>query len=1003
VVTLTAPAPVTLSVDQNPFNFNCGIGASGQCTQKLLVTSNGSVPFNISAGAKSTGFPSLPLSFGVNPSSGTADATGATVTITGKYSGLAPGTYAGTITITSSGAANSPLVVPVSFILQGTDTLLVTSNPVSLSAAAGATSVVTQNVAVQTQGLHSFSPLSFTASASSSGGWLSVSSLNPSATAAGVNITVGANPAGLSANASPYNGTVTLTDTAGNPTIVKVTLTITAAQITVSTNPSPLAFNCSVANPTITCTPPAETLNVSSNANLQFTVAASINGTFTGFPNWLQLSQGSGTATSQGASIQVNVTPVGLVAGTYSGSITVSAPGYGINAVTVQVTLTVQGSGSLSFGSSSLSLTAAAGGSSISRNVTISSTQLVAAGDSLSFLASAASVGGWLSAAPTVGYATQGGTTITITASPGNLQSAASPYQGTVTVTDTAGNVTALQVTLTISGIPALTISPNAVNFSYTLAASVPNAQPLSIQSAAPVSVTVSASSQENWLSVDSPGGQTPLSVNVSANPAGLNPGTYCGQIIVTQTGVTQAQVIDSCLTVSAAAPSSSITKIIPHLADGAGWTTRVILVNTNSQQSADFEIKFWDETGNALTLPLGTDGNWSDFIGTIPPGSSRTIQTAGTSVNTVEGWAEVIVPSAVGGTSIFTFNNTTEAGAALSASGAQQIYFPFDNTPGFTTGLALANPGTQDAVVTFTLFDDFGNELLTTQLTVPKRGHWANTVNYAISSTSDFSLANGKRGVIQISSPVALYSLGIRGRGNNPALFTSLDGLFSVPAGNKVVPHLANGGGWATSIILINTDTAPAPFAINFFHEDGSPFPLPLGPDGLAASLSGVIQPGQTRILQTDGSGANLLEGWAQLVTAKSIGGTCIFTESGASEAAVTISAAGGTTLYVPYDNTSPFLTGLALSNTTNQSGSLSITFTTEAGQTIQPPQSIPPLNPQGHLALTLFDNSYGVTNTRGVVKVQSNISMFGVGIRSRNVGGFYTFTSLPVIPVNQ
>jgi hypothetical protein len=240
-----------------------------------------------------------------------------------------------------------------------------------------------------------------------------------------------------------------------------------------------------------------------------------------------------------------------------------------------------------------------------------------------------------------------------------------------------------------------------------------------------------------------------------------------------------------------------------------------------------------------------------------------------------------------------------------------------------------------------------------------------------------------------------------VRSRGN---YFTSLQPLAAVPAGNKVVAHVANGGDpavqtWTTTMILVNTDTVDAPFTVSFYDDHGNPLTLPLGTDGSRPSLSGIIHPGQVRILQTDGSGG-LVVGWALVQTQQAVGGTSVFTENAASEGAVPLTGLSGKTLFLPYDNTGPFVTSFALSNPGNQQATLAFNFLTETGQQIQPSGPVNPVAAGGHYADELNQGVFSPANgTSGVVRIDSNVDINGLVIRFRG----NTFTSLPVIATNQ
>src|ERR1017187_3197674 len=94
-----------------------------------------------------------------------------------------------------------------------------------------------------------------------------------------------------------------------------------------------------------------------------------------------------------------------------------------------------------------------------------------------------------------------------------------------------------------------------------------------------------------------------------------------------------------------------------------------------------------------------------------------------------------------------------------------------------------------------------------------------------------------GTTGVAEFDSSVAVVGLGIRSHGG---AFTSVEALSSVPVGGKTITHIADGQGWNTSVVLVNTDTVPANFTITFRNDAGTALTLPLGPDGNLSQLTG-------------------------------------------------------------------------------------------------------------------------------------------------------------------
>jgi len=205
-----------------------------------------------------------------------------------------------------------------------------------------------------------------------------------------------------------------------------------------------------------------------------------------------------------------------------------------------------------------------------------------------------------------------------------------------------------------------------------------------------------------------------------------------------------------------------------------------------------------------------------------------------------------------------------------------------------------------------------------------------------------------------------------------------------------RIVSHLANGQGWKTTILLVNADTHTASFTLSFWADNGSPLVLPLGQDGIAASVSGAIAPGQLRVIESSGKGDTIVEGWAELMTSDAIGGIGIFTASPTnqppSEAAAPLNSVGGTQLFIPFDDTLgalAFSTGIALANPNQQAALVSVAFTNQSGQNIPTKTSQITVPANGHYASVLSSDFPEVIGKRGTIQFNSNVDIYGLGIR--------------------
>jgi hypothetical protein len=241
----------------------------------------------------------------------------------------------------------------------------------------------------------------------------------------------------------------------------------------------------------------------------------------------------------------------------------------------------------------------------------------------------------------------------------------------------------------------------------------------------------------------------------------------------------------------------------------------------------------------------------------------------------------------------------------------------------------------------------------------------------------------------------VDVAGLGIRGHGR---AFTSVQTQADVPAGNKTISHIADGGGWKTTIVLVNTDSQPASFTLRFRADNGGALQLSLGADGMVSTLSDTIAPGGSRTLQTDGTAGTLATGWAELSTPFAIGGTAIFGAQVAgqpdSEAAVPIIAESGRRLLVPYDGSSGFGTGLAFANpSANQNANVQVVLRNVFGQQIGFPLTYG-VPADGHTSVVL------PVSGKGVAEIASpDAPISALGIRSHN-GAFTSVRTLVTAP---
>ena len=251
----------------------------------------------------------------------------------------------------------------------------------------------------------------------------------------------------------------------------------------------------------------------------------------------------------------------------------------------------------------------------------------------------------------------------------------------------------------------------------------------------------------------------------------------------------------------------ASTTSVLPHFADGSGWTTQIILVNpTNSTMTGN--ITFLDMNGQqvAASTPFS-----------IPQHSSFKLSTPGTLSATQTGSVQII-PGAGSNTPtpVAIFSNrpngvTVSQAAVLPTTGtALRMYVEGAGTSGASgnilSGVALANVGGSATTVTLSLTDLSGKALGTTTIQVAANGQLAKFVSDMFPSISlPF------KGVLRVSSSgsalaVAELRVRVNERGDYLTSTTPPTNENSIASTAPVIfPQIANGGGFTTQFVLFS------------------------------------------------------------------------------------------------------------------------------------------------------------------------------------------------------
>jgi large repetitive protein len=281
-------------------------------------------------------------------------------------------------------------------------------------------------------------------------------------------------------------------------------------------------------------------------------------------------------------------------------------------------------------------------------------------------------------------------------------------------------------------------------------------------------------------------GGVTPYTWTLvsGALPAGLSlttTGVLSGTPTSTGTLLFSVNVSDAngsgrsqqfSLTINPSSNNFSSALRIAQIVDGGGWTTLFAIQNLDAT-SINYSFNFWADNGTAWPIPI-LNGQPGVVVGTLAPGSIAYVQTQGSAASATQGWAEIASSGHVGVEAIFKYSPS----ASLNSQGtfdalpsSSSVYLPFDNTAGYTTGIAVANANaTQSLQVTLTITTDTGSAS-SQALNLAPHSHTAFVMSTQYPGTA------GTRGSIRFTASTP--DIAVSGFRYTPSLsFTSLDPL---------------------------------------------------------------------------------------------------------------------------------------------------------------------------------------------------------------------------------
>jgi len=219
------------------------------------------------------------------------------------------------------------------------------------------------------------------------------------------------------------------------------------------------------------------------------------------------------------------------------------------------------------------------------------------------------------------------------------------------------------------------------------------------------------------------------------------------------------------------------------------------------------------------------------------------------------------------------------------------------------------------------------------------------------------------------------------------------------VYAGGGALSQIVDGGGTRTILTLVNVDSSAAPYTLYFYDDNGNPLTLSTTSGAPAPLLSGTLNPNASVIIQTNGGGGTILQGWSLLITNNTIAGSAVFgiTLNGQFvQASCPLDTGQDDQFGLPFDHTTS-VTGVAIANswlTTPLSVAVTV-YNLSGAPILSDTITIPG---SGHTSFMLTDRYPQLAGVQGFAVFTGSYYMNVLGLRATTT----TFTSVTPIVAN-
>jgi hypothetical protein len=461
---------------------------------------------------------------------------------------------------------------------------------------------------------------------------------------------------------------------------------------------------------------------------------------------------------------------------------------------------------------------------------------------------------------------------------------------------------------------------------------------------------------------------------------------------------------------------SSSVYQVNEYSITGlsaGNHTLKVEAAYAKNSASAGYWV--WVDAFEAVSAAASSSsgGSATGSTGSSTPVGSSVISAGGQTMQI--GYAEIAgSPNAPAGLAILDSRQNgvlvTEAGVPATTL-IQQGRVNVQVAGAMNTGLAVANPSTSPANISFYFTDRSGNQTASGSTTIPAGGQLAKFV-----SDAPFNAPQSTSGTLTFSSDVPVAATALLGYTNqrNEFLITTvpISDTSSPASGTLYFPHFAWGGGWSTEFDLVNPTDSPISGTLNFFQQGSAGAqtpPMSLSINGqTASSMPYNIPPRSSAQFVTTGQDSNVYVGSVTVTPAQgaSPSGNAVFT---LTKNGIRISEAGlplqglGSAFRMYIESSATIQSAVAVLNTSGSDEQVGFDVTGLDGSSTGLHGTL--VVPAGGQRSLFINQIPGLTSLpqpfKGIVRISTpdngGIVVFGLRGRTNERGEFLLTTTMP------